>query len=915
MHIIIRKKILLFIACFLLAHLTSAQGSQLIKVDGVYYVESNGVPYLADTSVVTVKLRDGLEKSGIALNIIRTRKLGFIDVAVPTNTNLEEFVTMLKKSKDFEYVGYNSFGRACFKPNDSQVDEQWHLPFIKAFDAWDLTTGSASVKVAVLDSNLEWWHPDIGYGNDGYKNVDEELGKDYYNGEVDDHGTTVSGVLGAKSNNGIGVAGISGGDGTSPGVTIIPMRVGSFMGYPSYHISAAINDAVDRGARVINMSFSVAQNDDIDASIANAAQNNVILVASSGNIKDATSGVRYPGRHPEVIAVGAVGKDTTRGDSEYGAQLDVVAPGVDILTTTSNDSYVSKTGTSYAAPMVSGIAALMLSVNPNLTRQEVRNIIESTAQKVCRWRYPYDETPGPNGGWHEEVGYGMVDAYAAVLAAIPCKNGLPVESGRITQNTTWNTPRHAMKIIVQSGATLTTTSRVECGIIGSFTIESGGKLVIDGGTFTNACEGEMWQGITVLSGGSVEIKNNGKIEHAICGIVVKGGGMVNATNARFVNNTEHVNFEPLASGQSVLSGTFIQTNFTMDNSYLGNLISFDAQIKMESSNKILVTGGFAAPVSFNIDNGIVVINSATTWAGNIQLLSVPVAIQSGGTLTNTGTISSNGQTSVTVHPGGKIIINGGTFKNVPAGPMWQGITVMGDLTKPLNQNEQGYVKIINNGKIEHAICGIVVKGGGMVNVTNAHFVNNTGHVNFELLASGQSCLSGTFTQTNFTMNNDYWCDPVSFVARIRMENSSKILVTGSFASPMSFDIDNGTVAINSAITWAGNIQLLSVPFAVQARGILTNTGTISSNEHTTITVHPGGKIVMDGGTFKNATSRLWKGITVLGNPRQPMREGAQGVIDLRNGGKIENAKCGITVKGGGMVYATEAHFINNTVGV
>jgi subtilisin family serine protease len=828
------KKIILFIICLVLLHLASAQETltygKLRKIDGVYYIESKGVHYLVDTSVVTVKLRDGIEKSCIALNIIRTNKLGFIHVAVPHNTDLEEFVSMLKMSNDFASIDYNSFGRLCFSPNDFHVSNgnQWYLSYIKAFEAWDLTTGSSSVKAVVIDTGLDWGHPDIGLGNDGYKNVDETLGWNCHFGNsnwlIGEHGTWVSGILGAKSNNGIGIAGISGGDGTSPGITMIPITISTpdqdiYSGY----VAEAITRAVDYGARVINMSFELAgPNSSIDSAIDYAVQRNVVLVAASGNIPPVKvqgpviPQVQYPASHPDVIAVGAVKKDTTRWEDSqyteidgvpYNLELNVVAPGVDMWTTNLGDYESRPNGTSYAAPVVSGIVALMLSVNPNLTTQQVRDIIESTAQKVKASKYGYNLTEA-NGAYDDEMGYGLVNAHAAVLAAMPCKSDSPLVYGVITHNTAWNTPIHAVgNIIIPNNVTLTISSSVMCNPHVSINIHSGGKLIINGGgTLTNACEGEMWQGIIVL-GGSVEIKNNSKIENAVCGITVTGGGVVEATGAHFVNNTTHVKFEPSASGQSGLSGTFTQTNFTMNNGYLGNPINFDAQLKMESSNKTLVTGHFVSPISFNIDNGIIAINTATTWAGNIQLLSVPVAIQAGGTLTNTDIISSNEHTTITVHPGAKIVVDGGIFKNT-TGQFWQGITVLGntDPNAPFTQNYQGFIQLKNNAKIENAVCGITVTGGGMVAATDARFINNTIGVKFETVASRQSTISGRFTQTNFVLNDSYMGNMADFETHLKMESSGEVRVIGcNFSStvPQNSSTPNknyGIMASNTSLT-------------------------------------------------------------------------------------------------------------------
>ena len=148
-----------------------------------------------------------------------------------------------------------------------------------------------------------------------------------------------------------------------------------------------------------------------------ANNHGVILIAASGNNdkSDTSLNVRYPAANINVIAVGSIDKNNIRRLSScYGQELSVVAPGVNIYTTTQNDTFINASGTSFAAPHVTGVAALMLSVKPNLTPADVRRIIEKTARKVGGYDYRNDPQH-PNGTWNEEMGYGLVDAHAAVL--------------------------------------------------------------------------------------------------------------------------------------------------------------------------------------------------------------------------------------------------------------------------------------------------------------------------------------------------------------------------------------------------------------------------------------------------------------------------------------------------------------------
>lgn len=140
-----------------------------------------------------------------------------------------------------------------------------------------------------------------------------------------------------------------------------------------------------------------------------------VVTFAAGNYAPA---IDYPASYrSDILCVGSINSSGSRhSTSGYGTELDVVAPGVNILSTLPNNQTVPMSGTSMATPHVAGIAALILSVNPNLTQYQVRDIIESTCTKVGS--YSYSTTSGRgNGTWNSETGYGCVNAYKAVLAA------------------------------------------------------------------------------------------------------------------------------------------------------------------------------------------------------------------------------------------------------------------------------------------------------------------------------------------------------------------------------------------------------------------------------------------------------------------------------------------------------------------
>jgi subtilisin family serine protease len=387
------------------------------KNDSIFIVE-NGKRHIANKNVVTVKLKSKINKFRNDLKTIRSNQLGYIDIAVPQGMDVESYVSLLDNTGEFDIVEYNSVGEYYAVTNDTHRSNQWYLNSINMFSAWDISMGNSNIIVAIIDSGTDWSHSDIGNGNDGYKNINELAGWNYISDNENvitnnGHGTRVAGIVGAKSNNSHGISGISGGN-NSYGVTMIPICVGVSAPDASV-LDDAIIYAVDNGARIIQLSLGVGQTTAINTAIAYAVQNNVVIVCASGNGSSST--VNYPASHQNVIAVGAINQNNSRANfSNYGVNLDVVALGTNIFSTTLNDNYNSDDGTSFAAPQVSGIAALILSVRPDLTQAQVRQAIESTCTKINPTLYPYSYNyySHPNGTWNNQVGHGLVNAYAAL---------------------------------------------------------------------------------------------------------------------------------------------------------------------------------------------------------------------------------------------------------------------------------------------------------------------------------------------------------------------------------------------------------------------------------------------------------------------------------------------------------------------
>jgi hypothetical protein len=316
------------------------------------------------------------------------------EVTILDPTKISSIVSNYLENPDVDYVVPNYQRNAESTPNDPKYVNQWSLNLLEMSKVWDLDIQS-EVVVAVLDSGIDPMHEDLMEKTiQGYNFVQNN--NTPWDDAVNSHGTKSSGIISAVSNNGKGIAGMA------PHVKIMPLKVldNQGRGY-DFDIIEAIYYAVDHGANVINLSlggpgFSQA----LWEAVKYADQNGVVIVAASGN---QTTAVHYPAAFPEVIAVGAINNEKKIAYfSNFGKEMDVVAPGVNILSTARSNQYVYDNGTSFATPIVSGVAALLKGKNPTLTPQKIKWLIESTA------------TDGGATGWDQYFGYGIINPFSAL---------------------------------------------------------------------------------------------------------------------------------------------------------------------------------------------------------------------------------------------------------------------------------------------------------------------------------------------------------------------------------------------------------------------------------------------------------------------------------------------------------------------
>ena len=369
--------------------------------------------------------------------------------------------------------------RATYTPDDPAVSYQWALGKIDAYGAWDISMGTHDVVVAVLDTGIDWNHPDLADnmwtdddGYYGYNVVDDNYFPmdDNIHGYDDDgdwvanlytyHGTHVAGIIGAVTDNDLGMAGIA-------QARLMAVKVMNESGEGTdAMVATGIRWATDHGADIVTMSLGVDGTSwSLQSAIRYAHENDVVMIAAAGN--SGTSVVSYPAAYPEVIAVGAT-DDTDRkaSFSNYGVDLDLMAPGVSIYSTQGGSSYQYLSGTSAAAPHVAGVAAVMLSINPALTSGEVFSTLNSTATDI------YMTGKDSTSGW------GLVDAFEAVEAVSGPRVTIIDHPSFLPPNSTYS-----MSWMVSGG---------DPGVIGSTTLLWGESAeAVDNPTATYS--GNTWQ--------------------------------------------------------------------------------------------------------------------------------------------------------------------------------------------------------------------------------------------------------------------------------------------------------------------------------------------------------------------------------------------------------------------------------------
>ncbi|MFH0886531.1 MAG: S8 family serine peptidase [bacterium] len=426
-----------------------------------------------------------------------------LKIKLPPGLSIEQAILKYKNDPQVLVAEPNYINEIAREPSDPRYLDgtQWALnqsgdKDIDAPEAWDVTVGSSSVVIAIVDTGVDWHHEDLaaniwsnpgeiagnGIDDDGngyiddvrgwdFVNVDQPgssppgVGEDGYTPDNDPvdyhgHGTHVAGISAAVTNNSIGVAGVTWNS------KIMPVRSG-YKGIDgggwleNDDSAAAIQYAADNGANVINLSWgSNASSALIQIAVNYAIASGTVIVAAAGNSDNQLS--YYPAAYTDVVAVAATNTTDTKASwSNYGSWIDICAPGLSIYSTKIGNNYGLNSGTSMASPVVSGVAALIFSQNLGLTTTEVISRLKSTA----------DNIDALNPGYEGLLGTGRVNAFRAVGAPTITINHFP-------QNTLNTTTVIISGEATDAGSSITNVSiRINSGAWALATILGAGSTV------------------------------------------------------------------------------------------------------------------------------------------------------------------------------------------------------------------------------------------------------------------------------------------------------------------------------------------------------------------------------------------------------------------------------------------------------
>lgn len=328
---------------------------------------------------------------------------GVFKLTVPAGTDIFAMIAEYQRDPAIAYAEPNLIYSIGDFPNDTDFNKQWALhntgqtggkpdADIDAPEAWDIEKGKPAILIAIVDTGVDYNHPELAGGR-----VRTDIDKDFINNDddaMDDHGhgTYCAGIAAANTNNARGIAGVC------QGCQILPVKVLNSSGSGTAEsVAQGIQYAAQAGARIISMSLGYASNCGCSQTVARtinyAFERGSLLIAASGNNSDKTR-LSYPASSPRVMSVGASDHRDQEADFSNRSQaLDIMAPGKDVYSLDRSGGYRTASGTSAAAPHVSGAAGLVWSARPTLTNVQVWWILYQSADDLPGTTTLFEDAP------------------------------------------------------------------------------------------------------------------------------------------------------------------------------------------------------------------------------------------------------------------------------------------------------------------------------------------------------------------------------------------------------------------------------------------------------------------------------------------------------------------------------------------
>ncbi|HEY4644159.1 MAG TPA: S8 family peptidase, partial [Bacteroidota bacterium] len=353
----------------------------------------------------------------------------FVTVEYTSPLDPSSLAEELNKHPAVEYAEPKYVSRIEGVPNDSLYSSQWHLPVIKAAEAWDITQGSAGVIIAIVDTGTDWNHPDLkdniwvnpgeipvnGVDDDNNGFVDDVVGWDFSGADFKSpdndpspgpsHGTHVAGIASAVTDNGIGISGV----GFRCRLMVLKTTADASDENRIFFGNEGIVYAADNGADVINCSWGSNASSQFARDVVQyATDKGSLVVGAAGN--ENSDEDHFPSGYPHVLSVAWVNQgDTKSFFSNFGPGVDVSAPGQSILSTFPNGQYGTLSGTSMSSPVAAGVAALVKTLHPDWTPDQVGEQVRVSSD-------PIDEL---NPSFVRQIGFGRVNALRALTVVSP----------------------------------------------------------------------------------------------------------------------------------------------------------------------------------------------------------------------------------------------------------------------------------------------------------------------------------------------------------------------------------------------------------------------------------------------------------------------------------------------------------------